>query len=66
MQNDSKHKSEMSHGQMVAQMEAKFNQRLKEMQENNGQTLNEASQKVKALEREKAHLMERLELTSRD
>lgn len=65
-QNDNKKKSETAHQQILEQTEAKYLQRMKEERDNMQHTLNEANQKIKSMEREKAHLSERLELTSRD
>jgi len=47
-------------------MEAKYNQRTKDLQDRHAQDRQELSAKIKSLEREKAHLNERLELVIRD
>ena len=47
-------------------MESKYAQRMKEQQERLNSDRNELNQKLKALEREKSHMNERLELQSRD
>ena len=47
-------------------MELKFQQRMKEMSEGYSSQMQELNQKIKQLEREKATLNERLELSSRD
>jgi exonuclease VII small subunit len=47
-------------------MELKFQQRMKEMSEGYNSQMQELNQKIKQLEREKATLNERLELSSRD
>lgn len=66
VQHDSKSKSDMTHTGMMAQMEMKFNQRMKELTEGYNAQNAEMQQKIKQLEREKAGLAERLELSSRD
>jgi hypothetical protein len=47
-------------------MEMKFQQRMKELNESYSTQLQEQTQKIKHLEREKATLTEKLELSSRD
>ena len=47
-------------------MELKFQQRMKEMSEGYSSQMQELNQKIKQLEREKATLNARLELSSRD
>jgi len=56
----------MSHSQTITTMELKFQQRMKEMSEGYSSQMQELNQKIKQLEREKATLNERLELSSRD
>ena len=51
---------------MIQQLEAKYAQRMKEQTEKINADRNELNQKIKALERDKAHMTERLELQSRD
>ena len=51
---------------MIQQLEAKYAQRMKEQSDRETSARGELSQKIKALERDKAHLTERLELQSRD
>ena len=63
---DNKTNAEHTHSQMVQQLESKYAQRLREQQERANSDRNELNQKLKALERDKAHLTERLELQSRD
>ena len=63
---DNKANAEQTHSQMIAQLEAKYAQRMKEQQDRVNADRNELSQKLKALERDKAHMTERLELQSRD
>ena len=63
---DNKSSAEMSHQQMVQQMESKYNARTKDLQDRHAQDRQELSVKIKSLEREKAHLNEKLELVIRD
>lgn len=63
---DNKTNAEQTHSQMIQQLEAKYAQRMKEQGDRVTNDRNELSQKVKALERDKAHMTERLELQSRD
>jgi len=63
---DNKTNAESTHAQMIQQLEAKYAQRMKEQQDRLNSDRNELNQKIKALERDKAHLTERLELQSRD
>mmetsp|Transcript_1314 Transcript_1314/g.1977 ORF Transcript_1314/g.1977 Transcript_1314/m.1977 type:complete len:107 (+) Transcript_1314:4190-4510(+) len=63
---DNKTNAEQTHSQMIQQLEAKYAQRQREQQDRMNSDRNELSQKIKALEREKAHMTERLELQSRD
>lgn len=63
---DNKSNAEQTHSQMIHQLESKYAARLKEQQDRMHQDRSELNQKVKALERDKAHLTERLELQSRD
>lgn len=51
---------------MIHQLEGKYAQRMKDSQDRAVSERNEFGQKIKALERDKAHLTERLELQSRD
>jgi len=51
---------------MIQQLENKYAQRMKESQDREKNDRNELNMKLKALEREKAQLTERLELQSRD
>ena len=66
VQNDNKSKADSSHSAIMMQMEGKFNQRIKELQEQHNSATGDQTAKVKQLEREKAQLVERLELASRD
>lgn len=50
---------------MLSSLESKFNQRIKEMQENQTLLVQEIQQKNKQLERENKLLNEKLELTSK-
>ena len=63
---DNKSSAEMSHQQMVQQMEQKYNARTKDLTDRHAQDRQELSVKIKSLEREKAHLNEKLELVIRD
>mmetsp|Transcript_19012 Transcript_19012/g.25728 ORF Transcript_19012/g.25728 Transcript_19012/m.25728 type:complete len:107 (+) Transcript_19012:1570-1890(+) len=63
---DNKTNAEQTHSQMIQQLEAKYAQRQREQQDRMNSDRNELSQKIKALERERAHMTERLELQSRD
>jgi len=63
---DNKTNAEHTHSQMIQQLEAKYAQRMKEQSDRETSARGELSQKIKALERDKAHLTERLELQSRD
>ena len=63
---DNKSNAEQTHSQMIQQLEAKYAQRMKEQQDRFNTERSEFTQKVKALERDKAHMNERLELQSRD
>lgn len=47
-------------------METKYNQRTKDQQDRHAQDRQELSAKIKSLEREKAHLNEKLELAIRE
>ena len=51
---------------MVQQLESKYAQRMREASDRANAERNDLNQKLKALERDKAHLTERLELQSRD
>lgn len=63
---DNKSNAEHTHSSMIQQLENKYAQRMKESQDREKNDRNELNMKLKALEREKAQLTERLELQSRD
>lgn len=63
---DSKTNAEQSHNSMLQQIDGKYNQRLKEHSERANAERLELTARIKNLEREKSHLTERLELSSRD
>ena len=63
---DNKSNAEHTHSSMIQQLEAKYAQRMKEQQDRLNGDRSEMNQKIKGLERDKAHLTERLELQSRD
>jgi len=63
---DSKSNAEASHNQLLSQIDQKYAQRLKESGERANSERLELTTRIKTLEREKAHLNERLELSNRD
>jgi hypothetical protein len=64
-QNESKNKTEIAHSTILAQLESKYQQRIKEIQENQSFMLNELQTKTKQLERENRQLMDKIEITNK-
>ena len=64
-QSDNKNKAENQHQLVISQTEAKYQQRLKEMQETSSQLKTDLEKKNKQLERELKQLQERWELTNK-